>query len=62
MSKALTKTEVTLYSIAAVKAYNFCEEYNPTTGQVQDKDGYRFLKEGYIAGFLAGFEHKLTGE
>jgi hypothetical protein len=53
--------DITLYNIASVKAYNYCQEYNPITGQVQDKDGYRFLKEGYIAGFMAGFAHRLTG-
>ena len=53
---------ITLYKIASVKAYNYCEEYNPYTGRTEQKRGYLLLKEGYIAGFLAGFAHKLTGE
>jgi hypothetical protein len=55
------KSQPTLYEIALVKSYIFTQEYNPISGQVQDRDGYRFLKEGYIAGFLAGFAHRLTG-
>ena len=56
------RKDLTLYNIASVKAYNYCEEYNPYTGTTQQKKGYLLLKEGYIAGFLAGFTHKLTGE
>jgi hypothetical protein len=52
---------ITLYKIASVKAYNYCEEYNPYTGTTQQKQGYLLLKEGYIAGFLAGVAHRLTG-
>jgi hypothetical protein len=52
----------TIYNIAAVKAYNYCEEYNPYTGRTEQKKGYLLLKEGYIAGFLAGFTHKFTGD
>jgi hypothetical protein len=54
--------DITIYKIASVKAYNHCEEYNPYTGTTQQKKGYLLLKEGYIAGFLAGFTYKLTGE
>ena len=61
MSKALTKTEMTLYNIALVKAYNYCEEYNIATGRVEERGGARLLKEGYIDGFLAGFAHKMGG-
>jgi hypothetical protein len=52
----------TLYDIAIVKSYTYCEEYNSNSGQTQMKDGYRYLKQGYIDGFLAGFTYKLTGE
>jgi hypothetical protein len=52
----------TIYNIALVKSYAYCEEYNPTTGQVNKKQGERYLKEGYIEGFLAGFAYKFTGE
>jgi len=55
------KSQPTLYEIALVKSYIFTQEYNPISGQVQDRDGYRFLKEGYIDGFLAGFAYRLTG-
>ena len=53
---------LSIYNIAIVKSYSFCEEYNPVTGKVEDKFGYPHLKEGYIAGFLDGFAHKLTGD
>lgn len=52
----------TLYSIASVKAFAYCEEYNPYTGKTEDKHGSTFLKQGYVDGFLAGFTYKLTGE
>jgi hypothetical protein len=55
------KSQPTLYEIALVKSYAFTQEYNPYSGQVEDRDGCRFLKEGYIEGFLAGFTHRLTG-
>lgn len=51
----------TLYEIALVKSYSFTQEYNPISGQVEDKHGYSLLKEGYIAGFMAGFTYRLTG-
>jgi hypothetical protein len=53
--------DITLYTIAQVKSYSFTQEYNPVSGQVEDKHGYLLLKEGYIAGFIAGFTHRLTG-
>ena len=56
------ENELTLYSIAQVKAYAYCEEYNPTTGRTEQKKGYLLLKEGYVDGFIAGFSHRLTGE
>ena len=52
---------ITLYKIASVKAYNYCEEYNIATGRVEERGGARLLKEGYIDGFLAGFAHKMGG-
>ena len=66
MTKDEVKNEVadgiTLFNIASVKAFAYCEEYNPYTGKTEQKKGYLLLKEGYMAGFLAGFAHKLTGE
>lgn len=50
----------TLYDIASVKAHVFAQEYNPSTGRVQEKPNYHALREGYMAGFLEGFAHRLT--
>jgi len=61
MSKALTKTEMTLYNIALVKSYAYCDEYNTATGRTEERNGARFLKEGYIDGFLAGVAHRMGG-
>jgi len=55
------KKSTALIDIALVKAYNYCQEYNPTSGQTQMKDGYRYLKQGYVDGFLAGFAHRIGG-
>jgi hypothetical protein len=55
------REQPTLYEIALVKSYSFTQEYNPISGQVEDKHGYSLLKEGYIAGFMAGFAHKMGG-
>ena len=59
--KSVAETK-TLYDIALVKSYAYCEAYNPTNGRCEPKQGERYLKEGYIDGFLAGFTYKLTGE
>jgi len=48
--------------LAVVKAHAFSQEYNPTTGRAEDKPNYHALKEGYTAGFLAGFTYKFTGD
>jgi hypothetical protein len=53
--------DLTLYTIASVKAYAYCEEYNPYTGKTEQKKGYLLLKEGYRDGFLAGIAYRLTG-
>jgi hypothetical protein len=52
----------TILDIAMVKAWNFCMEYDPTSGREVERTGYVFLKEGYIEGFLAGFAHKFGGD
>jgi hypothetical protein len=62
MTKEKMADDITLYTIAKVKSYAYCEEYNPYTGRTEQKKGYLLLKEGYVDGFLAGFAHKLTGE
>ena len=51
----------TLYEIALVKSYAYCEEYNTATGRTEERNGARFLKEGFVDGFLAGFAHKIGG-
>jgi len=52
--------ETTLYDIASTKAHAYAQEYDPTSGTVKDKTNYHALKEGYTAGFLEGFAHRLT--
>jgi hypothetical protein len=54
--------DITLYTIAQVKSYNYCMEYDSCKGIEVERSGSNYLKQGYIAGFLAGFEYKLTGE
>jgi hypothetical protein len=61
MTKEKMADDVTLYTIARVKAHSFAQEYNPSSGKVEDRHFYHALKQGYVDGFLAGFEHKLTG-
>jgi len=51
-----------LTGLAIVKAHAFAQKYNPSTGQVEDRPNYHALKEGYTAGFLAGFNYKFTGD
>jgi hypothetical protein len=52
--------EMTLYGIASTKAHNYAQEYDRSTGRVEDKPNYHALREGYTAGFLEGFAHRLT--
>jgi len=59
--KSVAETK-TLYDIALVKSYAYCEAYNPTNGRCEPKQGERYLKEGYIDGFMAGFAYKFTGD
>jgi len=54
------QNELTLYDIARNKAHAYAQEYNTHTGRVEDKPNYHALKEGYMAGFLEGFAHRLT--
>jgi hypothetical protein len=53
---------ITLYTIASVKAYNYCMEYDSCKGIEVERSGSNYLKQGYMDGFIAGFTHKLTGE
>jgi hypothetical protein len=62
MTKEKMADDITLYTIALVKSYAYCEEYDSTSGKVNERHGSALLKAGYIDGFLAGFAHKLTGE
>ena len=50
-----------IMGLAIVKAHAFSQEYNPTTGRVEGRPNYHALKEGYTAGFLAGFVYRITG-
>jgi hypothetical protein len=56
------KEKFAILDVALLKSYTFCEEYNPTTGCITEKNGARYLKEGYIEGFLSGFTYRLTGD
>ena len=53
--------DITLYTIASVKSYNYCMEYDRYSGREVEKLGSMYLKEGYMAGFMAGFAHKMGG-
>ena len=52
---------ITLYTVAVVKAHDYAQEYDPTSGRVKDRDGYHYLKAGFMDGFIAGFAHKMGG-
>ena len=54
--------EDSVVNIALLKSWNYIEEYNSATGTIEERHGGRFLKQGYIDGFLAGFTYKLTGD
>jgi hypothetical protein len=51
-----------LIGLAIVKAHAFSQEYDSNSGRVKDRPNYHALKEGYTAGFLAGFNYKFTGD
>jgi len=50
----------TLYDIASTRAHAYAQEYNTSTGRVEDKPNYHALKEGYTEGFLEGFSYRFT--
>jgi hypothetical protein len=54
--------EHAIIDIALVKSYTYCEEYDTSSGQVKMRDGHRYLKQGFVDGFLAGFAHRLGGD
>jgi hypothetical protein len=54
--------DITLYTIASIKGYNYMMEYDSNSGSEVEKTGARFLRQGYMDGFIAGFAYKLTGE
>jgi hypothetical protein len=56
------EAQANIMGLATVKAHIFAQQYNPTTGRVEDKPNYHALKEGYTAGYLAGFVYKITGD
>jgi len=55
------ETQRALIDIALVKAYNYMQEYCPTSGRIKDRVGHTFLKEGFVDGFLAGVAFRMTG-
>jgi hypothetical protein len=61
-SEDQAKARHTLFNIALVKSYAYCENYDPHSGRVTEKMGANYLKEGFIDGFLAGFTHRITGD
>jgi hypothetical protein len=54
--------QANIMGLAVIKAHMFSQEYDSNRGRVVDRANYHALKEGYTAGFLAGFEFKFTGE
>jgi hypothetical protein len=60
-AKAKAEEYKTLYTIALVKSYTYCMEYDRYSGREVEKLGSMYLKQGYIDGFLAGVTHRLTG-
>lgn len=50
-----------IMDIAIVRGHAYAQEYNPSTGRVEDKPNYHALKEGYVHGFLAGFAYRMGG-
>jgi hypothetical protein len=61
MTKDEMDDDITLYTIASIKGYNYCQEYDTYSGREVEKLGASFLKRGYVDGFIAGFTCKLTG-
>ena len=47
-----------LVQIAMIKAWNYAMEYDPVSGREVEKDGFHYLRNGFIQGFMAGFTHK----
>jgi hypothetical protein len=56
-----SEKQFALIDIALVKSYTYCEEYNPTSGQAQMREGHLYLKQGFVDGFLAGVAFRLNG-
>lgn len=54
----MKKRDIALIDIAMVKAWNFSMEYDTCSGREKERDGYPYLKEGFIEGFLEGFAYK----
>jgi hypothetical protein len=54
--------QASIMGLAIVKAHAFSQTYDSNRGRIVDRPNYHALKEGYTAGFLAGFVYKLTGD
>jgi uncharacterized protein (DUF1330 family) len=61
MTHKEAEKQYALTEIALVKSYAYIQEYNPTSGQTEDKHGARYLKEGFVDGFLAGVAFRMGG-
>ena len=48
----MKKRDIALLDIAMVKAWNFSMEYDTCSGREKERDGYPYLKEGFLEGFL----------
>ena len=60
-AKAKAEEYKTLYTIALVKSYTYCMEYDSCRGIEVERSGSNYLKQGYIDGFLAGIAHRMGG-
>jgi hypothetical protein len=58
MMGEVKKRSIALIDIAMVKSYVYCMEYDPNSGREVEKQGYHYLKQGYIDGFLDGVAHR----
>lgn len=54
--------ESSIVDIAMVKSYVYGMEYDTHSGREVEKQGYHYLKQGYIDGFLAGMAYRFGGD
>jgi hypothetical protein len=61
MTHKEAEKQYALTEIALVKSYAYCEEYDSNSGKTREKHGARYLKEGFVDGFLAGVAFRMGG-